>query len=82
MSRKKIAALVGVQKPSIKQHLKNIFESGELVEDSVSSILEHTAKDGRNHTSIFYNLDTIIAVGYRVNSNNATKCIIRSYHFG
>jgi len=73
MTQKKIAELFGVQRPAITKHLKNIFESGELVEDSVSSILEHTADDGKNYKTIFYNLDTIIAVGYRVNSNKATK---------
>ena len=55
------------------KHLKNIFDSGELNEDSVSSILEHTADDGKNYKTTFYNLDIIIAVGYRVNSNQATQ---------
>lgn len=73
MTQKKIAELFGVQRPAITKHLKNIFYSGELDEDSVSSILEHTAEDGKNYNTTFYNLDTIIAVGYRVNSNKATK---------
>ena len=73
MTQKKIAELFGVQRPAITKHLKNIFEDGELEEDSVSSILEHTAEDGKNYNTTFYNLDTIIAVGYRVNSNKATK---------
>jgi hypothetical protein len=73
MTQKKIAELFGVQRPAITKHLKNIFESGELVENSVSSILEHTADDGKKYKTTFYNLDTIIAVGYRVNSNKATK---------
>ena len=73
MTQKKIAELFGVQRPAITKHLKNIFDDGELVEDSVSSILEHTAEDGKNYKTIFYNLDTIIALGYRVNSNKATK---------
>ena len=73
ITQKKIAELFGVQRPAITKHLKNIFESGELEEDSVSSILEHTAEDGKNYKTTFYNLDTIIAVGYRVNSNKATK---------
>jgi hypothetical protein len=54
-------------------NLTNVFESGELHEESVSSILEHTADDGKNYKTTFYNLDAIIAVGYRVNSNKATK---------
>ncbi|WP_423130510.1 virulence RhuM family protein [Gaoshiqia sp. Z1-71] len=73
MTQKKIADLFGVQRPAITKHLKNIFETGELEEDSVSSILEHTAKDGKKYKTTFYNLDVIIAVGYRVNSKKATK---------
>ncbi len=45
----KIAELFGVQRPAVTKHLKNIFESGELEEDSVSSILEHTAEDGKKY---------------------------------
>lgn len=73
MSQKKIAELFGVQRPAITKHLKNIFEAGELEENSVSSIMEHTAEDGKKYNTTFYNLDIIIAVGYRVNSNKATK---------
>ncbi len=73
MTQKKLAELFGVQRPAITKHLKNIFESGELEENSVSSILEHTAEDGKKYNTTFYNLDAIIAVGYRVNSNKATK---------
>jgi hypothetical protein len=71
MTQKKIAELFGVQRPAITKHLKNIFESGELVENSVSSILEHTADDGKKYKTTFYNLDTIIAVGYRSFSSDA-----------
>jgi hypothetical protein len=73
MTQKKIGELFGVQRPAITKHLNNIFESGELTEDSASSILEHTAEDGKIYKTTFYNLDAIIAVGYRVNSNKATK---------
>jgi len=73
MTQKKISELFGVQRPAITKHLTNIFESGELSEESVSSILEHTADDGKKYKTTFYNLDAIIAVGYRVNSNKATK---------
>src|SRR3989338_5815477 len=72
LTQDKIARLFGVQRPAITKHLKNIFESGELQEDSVSSILEHTADDGKTYKTKFYNLDTIICVGYRVNSAKAT----------
>lgn len=73
MTQKKISELFGVQRPAITKHLANIFESGELIEGSVSSILEHTADDGKKYKTTFYNLDAIIAVGYRVNSIKATK---------
>jgi hypothetical protein len=72
LSQQKIADLFGVQRPAVTKHLKNIFLTGELVEDSVSSILEHTAADGKTYNTQFYNLDTIISVGYRVNSSQAT----------
>jgi hypothetical protein len=72
-TQKQIAELFGVQRPAITKHLKNIFESGELDESLVSSILEHTATDGKNYETQFYNLDAIIAIGYRVNSKRATQ---------
>jgi hypothetical protein len=55
------------------QTLLNVFESQELVENAVSSILEHTAEDGKVYDTKFYNLDAIISVGYRVNSTKATQ---------
>lgn len=73
LSQKAIAALFGVQVPAISKHLKNIFESGELEENSVISILETTADDGKTYQVQFYNLDAIISVGYRVNSRQATR---------
>ena len=73
LSQKLIAELFGIQRPAVTKHLKNIFESGELKEKSVSSILEHTAADGKTYNTLFYNLDAIIAVGYRVNSKQATQ---------
>ena len=68
----KLAELFEVQKAAISKHLKNIFASGELREDSVVSVLETTAADGKNYPTRYYNLDAIIAVGYRVNSKKAT----------
>lgn len=73
LSQKAIAELFGVQRPAITKHLGNIFDSGELEENSVSSILEHTAEDGKIYPTKFYNLDAIISVGYRVNSTKATQ---------
>lgn len=73
LTQKAIAELFGVQRPAITKHLLNIFDSGELEENSVSSIMEHTADDGKKYATKFYNLDAIISVGYRVNSSKATQ---------
>lgn len=73
LTQKALAELFAVKVPAINKHLKNIFDSGELVENSVVSILETTAADGKNYQTRFYNLDAIIAVGYRVNSYQATQ---------
>lgn len=73
LTQKALAELFAVKVPAINKHLKNIFDSGELVENSVISILETTAADGKNYRTRFYNLDAIIAVGYRVNSYQATQ---------
>lgn len=72
LTQQQIATLFGVQQPAISKHLSNIFKSGELDEDSVYSILEYTAADGKLYKTKFYNLDAILSVGYRVNSINAT----------
>jgi len=72
LTQKRMANLFGVGIPAINKHLKNIFESSELQEDSVISILEITAEDGKKYSTKFYNLDAIISVGYRVNSRQAT----------
>ncbi len=72
LTQQQIADLFGVRQPAISKHLKNIFESGELDEISVHSILEYTAADGKVYKTKFYNLDAILSVGYRVNSKNAT----------
>jgi len=79
LTQKAIAELFGVQRPAITKHLGNIFETGELQEKVVGSILEQTSQHGalEGKTQIssvkFYNLDAIIAVGYRVNSYQATQ---------
>lgn len=73
LTQAQIAELFGTQRPAITKHLNNIFKSGELEENSVSSILEHTASDGKVYKTKFYNLDAIISVGYRVNSIRATQ---------
>ncbi|MDD4902136.1 MAG: RhuM family protein [Patescibacteria group bacterium] len=73
LTQNQIADLFGTQRPAITKHLDNIFKAGELRKNSVSSILEHTAKDGKVYKTQFYNLDAIISVGYRVNSQRATR---------
>ena len=73
LSQTQIAELFGIQRPAITKHIGNIFAEGELSEDSVSSILEHTAADGKTYKTQFYNLEAIIAIGYRVNSITATR---------
>jgi prophage maintenance system killer protein len=65
--------LFGTQRPAVTKHLGKIFKSGELEENSVCSILEHTAADGKKYQTKFYNLDAILSVGYRVNSKNASQ---------
>lgn len=72
LTQQQIADLFGTKRPAITKHLRNIFNSGELDQNSVSSILEHTAADGKTYKTQFYNLDAIISVGYRVNSINTT----------
>ena len=72
LTQKQIAVLFGTKRPAITKHLNNIYKSGELIENSVCSILEHTAGDGKVYQTKFHNLDAILSVGYRVNSQNAT----------
>ena len=73
MTQKTLSELFSVKVPAISKHLKNIFDTDELSEESVVSILETTAADGKSYKTKFYSLDAIIAVGYRVNSYQATQ---------
>ena len=79
LTQERMAELFGVQRPAITKHLKNIFESGELEESVVCSILEHTTEHGavagktQTNRVKYYNLDAVISVGYRVNSAQATQ---------
>ncbi|WP_375685294.1 virulence RhuM family protein [Bartonella sp. TT110JLCBS] len=73
LSQKLMAELFSVDVRTISEHLKNIFETQELDENSVIRIFRITASDGKNYNTQFYNLDAIIAVGYRVNSKRATQ---------
>ncbi len=73
LTQKQIAELFEVNVPAISKHLKNIFETNELEEESVVSKMETTASDGKKYKTNFYNLKVITAVGYRVNSHRATQ---------
>lgn len=73
LTQDQIAALYGVERPGITQHIKNIFTEGELQETSVSKKFLRTAADGKNYNTKHYNLDMIISLGYRVNSRIATQ---------
>lgn len=73
LTQKRMAELFGVGIPAVSKHLANIFAEGELQENSVISILETTADDGKKYQTKYYNLDAILSVGYRVNSGQATQ---------
>lgn len=72
LTQKQMAELYDVDRSVITKHINNIFLDKELQEKSVCANFAHTAKDGKNYKTKFYNLDAIIAVGYRVNSKRAT----------
>ena len=84
-TQKAMAQLFDCSTDNIGLHLKNIFASGELVKDSVTEKNSATAADGKNYQTMFYNLDAIISVGYRVNSVRATQfrqwctCVLRQF---
>jgi len=73
LSQKGMSKVFEVGVPAISKHLKNIFEENELIKNSVVSKMEITAEDGKNYNTEVYNLDAIIAVGYRINSKKATE---------
>jgi hypothetical protein len=73
LSQKRMAELFDVESNTITYHLKEIFKSSELEENSVTRKIRATAADGKNYNTQFYNLDAVIAVGYRVNSLRATQ---------
>lgn len=72
LTQKSMAKLFNVAENNITYHLQNIFKSGELEQKSVTQKIRVTANDGKNYNTNFYSLDAIIAVGYRINSKEAT----------
>lgn len=73
LTQKVMAQLFNKGRSTITEHLKNIFSEKELDQDSVCRDFRHTAQDGKNYTTKFYNLRAITAVGYRVNSQRGTQ---------
>jgi hypothetical protein len=73
LTQEQMAQVFAVKRPAVTKHLRNIFQTNELDEGTTCSILEHTAVDGKTYATQYYNLDAIIAVGYRVNSKRATQ---------
>ncbi len=73
LTQKLMAELFAVDVRTISEHLQNIFQSGELVDETVIRKFRNTASDGKSYLTQFYNLDAIISVGYRVNSVRATQ---------
>lgn len=73
VSQKTMAQIFEIDRTVITKHLKNIFSDGELDKNQVCAKFAHTANDGKNYNTEFYNLDAIISVGYRVNSKKATE---------
>jgi hypothetical protein len=73
LTQKSISELYDIDRTVATKHLKNIFEDYELDKDSVCAIFAHTAKDGKTYKTNYYNLDAVISVGYRANSNRAIQ---------
>ena len=71
-TQKAMAQLFGVDRTVVSKHLKNIFKSSELLQDSVCAKFAHTAEDGKIYNTQYYNLDAVNSIGYRVNSLQAT----------
>ncbi|MBP7432418.1 virulence RhuM family protein [bacterium] len=73
LTQKLMSVLFEKGRSTVTEHLQKIFETGELIEESVCRNFRHTAEDGKEYVTKFYNLDAIIAVGFRVNSERATQ---------
>jgi len=73
LTQKRMSELFGVDVRTVNEHLRNIFESGELSEEAVIRKFRITAADGKSYLTKLYNLDAVISVGYRVNSHQATQ---------
>lgn len=79
VTQKQMAELFDVEIPTVNYHLKEIFKRGELDEFSVIRKFLITAADGKNYNTNYYNLDAIISVGYRINSEKATPAMNKQF---
>jgi len=73
LMQKQLGELFGVERSVVTKHIRNIFKQGELEETAVCANFAHTAEDGKTYQTTFYNLDVIIALGYRVNAKRGTQ---------
>ena len=73
LTQQQLTELFQTSKANVSEHIKHIFEEGELEENSVVRKFRTTATDGKNYNVIYYNLDMIISLGYRVHSRIATQ---------
>ena len=73
LTQAQMAELFQRERSVITKHIRNIFEEGELVQESVCADFAHTAADGKTYQTVYYNLDVIISVGYRVKSHRGTQ---------
>ena len=73
VTQEQMVALFGKAKSTISEHLKHIFEEGELDQNSVVRFFRTTAADGKSYNTAYYNLDVVISVGYRVHSVQGTR---------
>ncbi|MEW5787140.1 MAG: virulence protein RhuM/Fic/DOC family protein [Pseudomonadota bacterium] len=73
LTQEQMASLFGRERSVVTKHIRNLFQEGELVEDSVSAKFALTAADGKTYDTAHYNLDVIISVGYRVKSRQGTR---------
>ena len=73
LTQNQLAELFGSERSVITKHINNIFKSSELMKEAVCAKFAHTASDGKTYQTNFYNLDVIIAVGYRVNAQRGTQ---------
>jgi len=73
LTQSQIAEIFSKARNTITEHIINVFEEGEIDKDSASRLFRHTAEDGKKYEVLFYNLDVIISVGYRVKSHRGTQ---------